>query len=332
MSIFEKGCLVQLSVSIWGGRIKLPSSALQVDADPALIRATKFLVDRECLKPVERVRNEARGDLYEKTLPFPIPGVLFIPKDLIGKIDEKLKKYQTDFNEQAEAFSRNYDLFMQGARLRLNSLYDPDDYPADIRSKFSFSWRFLMLDAPGRSGVLTPEIYEREQEKFQKTIEEFHELAGATLRTRFAEMVDHVVDRLSGEKKVFRDSLIENIRGFLSDFSQLNINDDTALESQVNRCKAILEGVDPRTLRSDEGFRNEVAKKMETVREQLDAMMIARPKRKIRIPEANGMEKGAATRSLRIQAAAGEDGALHVQDGTPDITETAESTHREAVA
>lgn len=102
--------------------------------------------------------------------------------------------------------------------------------------------------------MLTPEIYEREQEKFQKTIEEFHELAGATLRARFAEMVDHVVDRLSGEKKVFRDSLIRNIRGFLSDFSQLNINDDQALESQVDRCRAILEGIDPKMLRSDEGF------------------------------------------------------------------------------
>lgn len=286
MSIFEKGCLVQLCVSIWGGRIKLPSSALQVDADPALIKATKFLVDRECLKPIERVRNEARGHLYDKTLPFPIPGVLFIPKDLIGKIDEKLKEYQTDFNEQAEAFSKNYDFFMQGARLRLNSLYDPADYPIEVRTKFSFSWRFLVLDAPVYRGVLTPEIYEREQEKFQKTIEEFHELAGTTLRARFAEMVDHVVDRLSGEKKVFRDSLIESIGAFFSDFSQLNINDDTALESQVHRCKAILEGVDPKTLRSDEGFRNEIAKKMGVVQEQLDAMMIARPKRKIRIPEA----------------------------------------------
>lgn len=332
MSLFEKGCLVQLSVSIWGGRIKLPSSALQVDADPALIKATKYLVDRECLKPVERVRNEARAYLYEKTLPFPIPGVLFVPKELIGGIDEKLKAYQADFNEQAEAFSRNYDLFMQGARLRLNSLYDPADYPTDIRPKFSFSWRFLVLDSPGESGVLTPEIYEREQEKFQKTIEEFHELAGATLRARFAEMVDHVVDRLSGEKKVFRDSLIGNIRAFLSDFSQLNINNDTALESQVNRCRAILEGVDPKTLRSDEGFRSEIAKRMGTVQEQLDAMMIARPKRKIRIPEGNSLEKETAASSPGIQAATGEDGTLPVRDGTPDVTESAESTHREVVA
>ncbi|MFY9269001.1 MAG: DUF3150 domain-containing protein [Candidatus Manganitrophaceae bacterium] len=314
MKIFEKGCLVQLSVSIWGGRIKLSSSALQVDADPALIKATKYLVDRECLKPVERVRNEARSYLYEKTLPFPIPGVLFIPKELIGKIDERLKAYQTDFNEQAEAFSKNYDFFMQGARLRLNSLYDPADYPADIRSKFSFSWRFLVLDSPGQSGMLTPEIYEREREKFQRTIEEFHDLAGAALRARFAEMVDHVVDRLSGEKKVFRDSLIENIRGFLSDFSQLNINDDQALEAQVNRCRAILDGVDPKTLRSDEWFRGEIAKRMGTVQEQLDAMMINRFKRKIRVPKPNQSE------------------TLPVTDGTGDVTELAESTQREAVA
>jgi hypothetical protein len=113
-------------------------------------------------------------------------------------------------------------------------------------------------------------------------------------------MVDHVVDRLSGEKKVFRDSLIENIRGFLSDFSQLNINDDKALESQVNRCRAILEGVDPKTLRSDEGFRSEIAKRMGMVQEQLDAMMIARPKRKIRVPEANQSETLPVTESEAV--------------------------------
>lgn len=282
-NIFEQGCLIQLNVSIWGGKIKLPSTKLNVDADPTLIRAIKYLIDRDCLKPIEKERNAARSYIYGKTLPFPIPGVHFIPKELIQPVDRTLPEYQARFNERLSHFVSNFEIFIQSTRLRLNQLFDPSEYPTDIRSKFSFSWRFLVVDSPGETGILTPEIYAREEAKFQRTMEEFNELAIVTLRTRFAEMIDRAVERLSGEKKTFRDSLIGNIRAFLDDFSQLNIRNDQALEEQVARCKRILEGVDPATLRSDVGFRQEIARKMSSVQERLDAMMVDRPKRKIRI-------------------------------------------------
>ncbi len=283
MHIFENGCLVQLSVGVWGGRIKLPSALLQVDADPTLIKATKYLVDRSCLKPVEEVRHQARTFLYNKTLPFPIPGVLFIPKTLLGEVDEAFQRYQKIFENKVAEFADNYDLFMNTARLRLNGLFNPNDYPTEIRSKFSFAWRFLVVDAPGHSGVLTPEIYNREKENFQRTIKEFQEIAVTTLRVRFAELVDHIVDRLSGEKKVFRDSMINNIKEFLNDFEKLNISNDAALGEEVARCRAILSGVDPKALRSDQTFRKGVAQRIGSVQETLDRMMIARPKRKIRL-------------------------------------------------
>jgi len=283
MKLFENGCLVQLSVSVWGGRIKLPSTLLQVDADPSLIRATKYLVDRSCLKPVEEVRHQARTFLYNKTLPFPIPGVLFIPKSLLTEVDETFQGYQKVFENKVTEFAGNYDLFMNTAKLRLNGLFNRNDYPTDIRSRFSFTWRFLVIDAPGKSGVLTPEIYNREKENFQQTIREFQEMAVTTLRVRFAELVDHMVDRLSGKKKIFRDSMVDNIRHFLSDFEKLNISDDTELAEQVERCRAILSGVDPNALRSDLSIRKEIAKNITSVQDTLDGMMIDRPKRKIRL-------------------------------------------------
>lgn len=283
MHIFENGCLVQLTVGVWGGRVKLPSSLLQVDADPALIKATKYLVDRSCLKPVEEVRNQARSFLYNKTLPFPIPGVLFIPKTLLGEVDVAFQRYQKVFENKVAEFAENYDLFMNTARLRLNGLFNPNDYPTDIRSKFSFAWRFLVIDAPGQSGLLTPEIYNREKENFRRTVREFQQMAVTTLRVRFAEMVDHMVERLSGQKKVFRDSMIHNIRDFLNDFEKLNISDDRALAEQVERCRAILSSVAPDALRSDQGFRKEIAERIGSVQDTLDRMMIVRPKRKIRL-------------------------------------------------
>ncbi len=282
MKIFESGCLVKLNISVWEGRIKLPTHDIQVDADKDLIRATKYLVDRDCLKPIKQIRQKARQVLYGKTLPFPIPGVLFIPKDILSEVDTILQEFQQLFSARAAYFERNYYLFQSAVKGRLQDLFNPMDYPSNIGSRFSFSWQFFVIDAPGQTSLLSPEIYTREKENFQRTIEEFQSMAVTTLRIRFAELVDHMVDRLSGEKKVFRNSMIDHITSFLTDFEKLNITNDEALSLQVDRCRSVISGVNAQALRSNDFFRTDLADKMGTIQGALDRMMVPRPKRKIR--------------------------------------------------
>lgn len=281
-NVFKRGCLIQNSCSVWGGKVKLPQSAINVDADPDFIRASKFLIDKDCLKPIEKVRNEAKQYIYGKTIPFPISGIMFIPKDLISIVDAKLKEYQSEFDLAVEEFAQNYEIFINNARERLGSLFNISEYPRDIRKYFGFSWRFLTMDTPGQIGLLPAEVYEREKQKFVQTINAFQENAVATLRTSFAEMIDHVVERLSGEKKVFRDTLIGNVREFIEDFKALNITDDAAMTELTNRCRFILDGISPQDLRDDEGLRTHVVRKITEVQKDLDGMMVDRPTRKLR--------------------------------------------------
>lgn len=293
MKTFERGCLVRLHTSVWEGRVKLHRDDIKVEADPELIRATKYLVDRECLKPINQARQKSRQYLYNKTLPFPIPGVVFIPKDILEEVDSALTEYQGIFDDRAAEFEKNYDLFMKGAKLRLNGLFNETDYPLNIRSKFAFSWQFFIIGAPGHSSVLSPQIYNREKENFQKTMTEFQEMAVTALRVRFAELIDHMVDRLSGEKKIFRDSMVEHIRTFLCDFEKLNITNDTELSEQVERCRSIVSGVNVYSLRSDDLFRSRIANKMGSIQGDLDQMMVQRPTRKLRF--TNKKEPGHET-------------------------------------
>ncbi|MDR4509599.1 MAG: DUF3150 domain-containing protein [Candidatus Brocadiaceae bacterium] len=281
--ILQRGCLIHYSCSIWGGRVKLPKSAITVDADPDFYNATKYLIDRNYLQPLESVRSEARGYLYKKTLPFPIPGILFVPKDMGGTIDEKMGAYQSRFNEQVEAFAGNYETFIEQARRKLGTLFNPIEYPRNIRRHFSFTWRLYNFDAPDRIQVFSPEIYEQAVVDYQQTMSEFQETAVITLRTTFSEMVDHIVERLSGERKTFRDSLVGNIREFLADFSALNITNDTELAHAVERCRRILDGVNPDAIRSNSAFRHHIAGSMSQVKTQLDKMMVSRPLRRIRV-------------------------------------------------
>lgn len=282
-SVLQRGCLIHYTCSIWGGRVKLPKSAVTVDADPEFYNATKYLVDRNYLQPLESVRGEARNYLYRKTLTFPIPGILFVPKDMGGTIDQEMVVFQSKFNELVEEFARNYETFIDQARVKLGNLFNPTEYPKDIRMHFSFTWKLYNFDAPDQIQVFSPEIYEKAVSDYQQTIREFQETAVTTLRTTFSEMVDHIVERLSGERKTFRDSLIGNIKEFLGDFNALNITNNAELSQAVEKCQKILDGVNVDVIRNNDKFRHHIANSMSEVKTQLDKMMVSRPMRKIRV-------------------------------------------------
>src|ERR1700693_4344702 len=182
--IFKQGILVQFSVSVWGGRIKLPSSDMHTEADPDFIRGTKYLVDRSYLKPIEQIRNSARSYLRSHSLPCPITGILFIPRDMINKIETVLLGYKEEFKQETNNFIAQYENAKRVAQLKLNGLFNEEDYPQEMSSRFEFNWKFFAVTAPGRTSILNPEILRREEERFVQMITDFRENAVSVLRLR----------------------------------------------------------------------------------------------------------------------------------------------------
>ena len=162
-NIFEKGCLVQLSASVWRATRKIkPEQLSGITASKEWLSAHKKLVDPDSLKPINKVVNMARSYLAGVSLPFPIQGMVFAPKEMITRVDEKLEAYKQDFNNKTDDFLASYDRLREMAMVYLGELFNELDYPMDVRSKFSFAWRFVILDVPnGNSGILAPEVYER---------------------------------------------------------------------------------------------------------------------------------------------------------------------------
>lgn len=290
--IFSRGCLVKLETSCWTGRAKIPSRVLldgstHAGVDPKFVGAHKKLVDGETLREVERVRGEARAWLGSRSLPFPVDGVVFVPAAEINRIDAKLTEFAERFSKAADDFAADFDALRGAARENLGTLYSERDYPADVRSRFAFHWRFLSLAPAGESQLLDPELVARERNKFQVLIQEASQQAVAELRSRFAQTVDHMVERLTGEREggkslVFRESLVGNVREFVESFASLNISNDQELAALVERARSTLDGVEVSKLRSDNQLRSRVAAQMATVQEKLDGMLVDRPTRKLR--------------------------------------------------
>jgi hypothetical protein len=285
-NIFEKGCLAQLSASAWRAARKIrPEQLSEIAVSSEWLTATKKLVDPDSLKPINKVVNSARSYLSSVSLPFPIQGMAFVPKEMISRVDGRLEEFKGQFNAAVDEFIGNYDRLREVASVYLGDLFNDMDYPVDVRGKFAFLWRFIILDVPdGTTGILAPEVYEREKDKFVRTMEEARELAIHSLREEFGGMIGRITERFSssrdGKPKVFKNGTVNNFYEFFETFKERNIFKDDQLAELVERAQAILGGESVESIRSDDQLKERIRADMEAV-EKAMAEVFSIPRRKI---------------------------------------------------
>jgi len=286
-NIFQKACLVQLSTGCWQGCTALGSNLMEKIGNADWLKGAKVLVDPDCLLPVRSVLSKARTYLAKSALPFPIHGLTLVPKETLSRIDEALCGMKSEFEVEVEKFISNYEEEREKARESLGHLFCEADYPIDVRRKFRYEWRFITMDVPGRSGILTPDLYEREREKFHTLMEETRELATVALREEFAGIVRHMVERLSGEEdgkpKKFKNSMMEKISEFLESFSDRNLFNDDKLAELVDQARDVVSGLSTEELRQDKNLRRYIADEMNNLRAAIDGALEDLPRRKIRM-------------------------------------------------
>ena len=191
--------LLQLSSSIWACSRVLNQAVLaqKLGENNEWLRGRKYLINPELLGPIKTCVHQSRNHINRFALPFPVTSLYLIPKDSITVIDERLQFYHERFLEKVEDFCAIYGAAREEAKQVLGDLFNETDYPEDIRTKFKYEYRYLTLGVPGKTSLLTPEIYEREKEKFQSLMEETREVAICALRTEFGQLVTHLTDRLN---------------------------------------------------------------------------------------------------------------------------------------
>lgn len=284
-NMFEKGCLVQFSASVWGASRKIkPEKLTDKNVTAQWLRASKKLIDPNAMKPVQKVVNATRSYLSSVSLPFPIHGMVFVSKEMITRVDEKLSGFKAQFDRKIDDFKNQYDHLRQMAMVHLGDLFNEMDYPIDIGQKFSFIWRFVILDVPnGNTAILAPEVYEREKQKFINTMEEARQLAVRSLREEFATMVERITERFSTNgsgPKVFKNSTVNNFYEYFETFKDRNIFKDDELSEIVLRAQSILAGKSAEEIRNNETLKCRIREGMQKVENSM-AEILTMPRRKI---------------------------------------------------
>jgi hypothetical protein len=272
-----------------GDSRRISSAQVDVDADKRLIRVSKKLLDAAELKAIRRFDSQLRHSLYEICLPYDI-GVHLVPYQALDTVEEMLLNAEAERPALVEAFLFVYPQLCRQISQRLRTLYNPSDYPPVdfVRSKFTFKWEYLSFGVPGELREVSPQIFAREREKIAQKMAEASIEIQQVLRTTLAQMIEHLRERLTsdeeGKPKQLRESAILKLKEFLSSFDFRNVTDDRELTEQVNRARALLEGVDTEAIRNTDTLRERIRSGMTEISARLDTMIIERPKRKFRFP------------------------------------------------
>lgn len=281
-------CL-KVEFGLLGNSRKVPTSAVEVDADKSQIRVSKQLLESKRLEDIRKADGELRRYLYDICLPFDI-GVHLVSLAAVEQVRNRLVEYKLERSVLVDAFLNDYEILKGAAAGRLRTLYNPDDYPdvEDVRAKFSFSWRLLYFGVPDSLKSISQQVWDEEREKAAKDLDNAAVEVRELMRESLAQLVGHLRDRLTpdekGKTRILRDSAVTNLSEFLANFDLRNVTNDGELREQVERARAILRAVpDVDVLRNVSSLRERVRADMAQIGASLGALVTSRPSRKIRL-------------------------------------------------
>jgi hypothetical protein len=298
---------VRVSLRWWGIHRALTTQQKEelgaaAAADTRLLTAGKRLIDtrHEAVRGLTAVRTRIGQFWRGVSLPYVEPGIRLIRQSDIERFVHQMEGFRTELSEAEEQLEAVYDQVKADARSRLGRLYNPADYPEEVRGLFQVSWDFPSVEPPSYLMQVAPEVYAEERQRVAARFEEAVRLAEQTFATEFSRLLAHLTERLSsaedGQRKVFRDSAVSNLSEFFGRFRSLNVSSNSALDALVEEAHRIVQGVTPGQLRDSQSLRQDIAGAMAQVQTQVDRLIVEAPRRRLvrARPSHNGGANGIA--------------------------------------
>jgi len=265
--ISSSAMLVDLSLSVWTGRKLDKTVSAEVDASKgAKGRAGNYhknlLAGSEKLAEIGKLSSSIRNWSYSQTSPWSDAGTRLLPSTLFFDYKAKLSEYEKMFTDKVTEFLGEYDVLVSKAAFQLGDLFNREDYPEveKIQSKFGMHYTFSPVPEAGDFRVDIGEAGMRElQERYQSAYSTRIEASMKDVWQRFHDSLSKMVERFDYEegetKKIFRDSLVENVYEQIDLLKHLNITGDMQLEAMRKELQSHLSGYKAEDFREDDGLR-----------------------------------------------------------------------------
>jgi hypothetical protein len=286
-SISSSAVLVEFSVSCWTGRKLDKKASNDVTDSNGAARGVakvskKLLGDCAELDAVNKFAANARNTHYAMTMPWSDLGMRLCPTSVyMSKYNVTMGELQDEFARLVTVFLDAYDWELQNAQLNttLGGLFNADEYPTRDSLESKFRMRFNAVPLPD-SGDWRLDIGNQAATEMRTQYEKFYnEQLGKAMGDvwrRAHDALSKMSDRLDyadkDTKKVFRDSLVENVTDIIEMMASCNITNDPVMAKAQRDLDYALRGVTPDALREDAYLRAETKRQVDEVKRVIDSL------------------------------------------------------------
>lgn len=285
VDLSQKAVLVLLGTSQHPFRkIDREATRQVIEDNNASTEAGRFnkalLPGNELVKRIAKNISDFRQNYhYVVTLPWGDDGWRLLPAKRIGEYRATFRKHHDIHEELVDQFCASYPEYVEAAKGTLGKLFRHEDYPtvAEVRDKYRFVSDYSNIDSADDLRVkvsedvakeIKKEIEENTQRKLSTAVADTHNRVHAAVSA----VIDRLTDDPNGDPKIFRDSLVGNLKDLADLLPSLNVTDDPALGRVADAIHVKLAQLDPKELREDEESRKKAVKSAKDILDDLNGV------------------------------------------------------------
>jgi hypothetical protein len=185
---------------------------------------------------------------------------------------QNLTTLETNYQALVDKFIIAYPNLVSAAAFQLGDLFNRDEYPEaeKIVNKFKFTVNYLPVPMAGDFRIdigeeAKAELVKNCERAYNDRLNNAMKDAWGRLHECLMRMSERLADNEKGEKKIFRDSLIENAVELVDLLKHFNLTGDTNMELARNELAVAIMNHDADDLRESFVARESVKKKVDDI-------------------------------------------------------------------
>lgn len=285
MSLTTRAILVSLSIGMPPQSKKITRKTEQVEREEGTAKNQAAVITKlyakEDVSDLQKAANSARQMFRELTLPW-ARGVGLIPVNRYMAFMEDMRQAKAAFDTEAKYILGNIDNILQNAAAVNGGLFERKNYPAyqELEDAMYFSIEATPVPAANNFDELAG-LSEEDIEKLKaEAVVTEHSRTESIIKDLFSRLftsLQHAAERLdtteTGEQKIFRDTLLENIEKAVVAAETLNVTDNAEMASIVQEVKKALDGITASDLRKDLALRAQTKEAVENIVKKVEEFL-----------------------------------------------------------
>lgn len=279
-SIGSSAMFAELSIGNWTAR-KLDRTATKQTtaaagaADDAGAFHKKLIASPTLDAVQKHIANTRANVHYRLTMPWSDMGLRLLPTAVFPDYYRLITEAEQKFHQLVAEFLQEYEWAKAQAQARLGSMFSDDDYPSVEAVAAKFRFRHTQTPVPNVDDFRLNIGHEAEAALKTQYANFYTAQIDAAMRdvwqqtydalSKMSERLDYADKEDKETRKIFRDSLVENVRDLLGLLPKFNITQDQRLENMRLRLEDAMLGVSADALRDDDSLRLDTKAKVDGI-------------------------------------------------------------------